>query len=252
MAMMMNLEKHRAAPQTVEEAIELVVLSDRILANEGVLDAFGHVSVRHPQNPNIFLQSRSLSPELVTKEDVLEIDLDGKVITKTEMRPYGERIIHAAVLKARPDVNAVFHGHPHSVIPFTCTGTPIRPIVHFGAMFFDGINIYDDYDVSSGMLISSPEEGERVARVLGNKKALLLRGHGCVVVGESAERMVRGAIYLRDNAAIQFQAMQMGQPKYLSYEEGRQADIINQSTVVVERAWTYWVRRAKKAMPDLG
>ena len=251
MAMMMNLESNRSAPQTVEEALELVVLANRILANEGVLDAFGHVSVRHPKNPNIFLQSRSLSPELVTKDDILEIDLDGKVVTKTDMRPYGERIIHAAVFKARPDVNAVFHGHPHSVIPFTCTGAPIRPIVHFGAMFFDGVNLYDDYDVSSGMLIASPEEGERVARVLGNKRALLLRGHGCVVVGESAERMVMGAIYLRDNAAIQYQAMQMGQPKYLSYEEGRQADIITQSGIVIDRAWTYWVRRAKKAMADL-
>ena len=118
-------------------------------------------------------------------------------------------------------------------------------------MFFDGVNLYDDYDVSSGMLIASPEEGERVARVLGNKRALLLRGHGCVVVGESAERMVMGAIYLRDNAAIQYQAMQMGQPKYLSYEEGRQADIITQSGIVIDRAWTYWVRRAKKAMADL-
>jgi ribulose-5-phosphate 4-epimerase/fuculose-1-phosphate aldolase len=157
-----------------------------------------------------------------------------------------------AILAVRPDVNAVFHGHPHQVIPFTCTGIPIRPIVHFGAMFYDGISVYDDYDVSSGMLIASAEEGERVARVLGEKTALLLRGHGCVVVGESVHRMVMGAVYLRDNAAIQIQAMQMGQPKYLSYEEGRQANIVQTSTVVVERAWTYWVRRARKAMPDLG
>jgi len=252
MAMMMNLESHRGAASTVKEAIEQVVLANRILANENVLDAFGHVSVRHPKNRDTFLQSRSLSPELVTADDILEIDVDGKVITRTDAKPYAERIIHAAIFKARPDVNAVFHGHPHSVIPFTCTGVPVRPIVHFGAMFYEGINLYDDYDVSSGMLIASPEEGERVARVLGDKKALLLRGHGCVVVGESAQRMVMAAIYLRDNAAIQFQAMQMGRPKYLSYEEGRQANIVTESAVVVERAWTYWVRRAKKSMPDLG
>jgi ribulose-5-phosphate 4-epimerase/fuculose-1-phosphate aldolase len=252
MAMMMSLEGYKGAASTVEEAIEQVILANRILANEGVLDAFGHVSVRNPKNPNTFFQSRSLSPELVTKDDVLEIDVDGNVLTKKDVKPYGERIIHAAILKVRPDVHAVFHGHPHPVIPFTCTGVQIRPIVHFGAMFYDGMNLYDDYDVSSGMLIASPEEGERVARVLGDKRALLLRGHGCVVVGESTQRMVMGAIYLRDNAAIQFQAMQMGQPKYLSYEEGRQANIITTSAVVVERAWTYWVRRAKKAMPDLG
>jgi 3-hydroxy-2-methylpyridine-4,5-dicarboxylate 4-decarboxylase len=251
MAMMMSLEVHKGVANTVEEAIEQTVMANRILANEGVLDAFGHVSVRNPKNPNTFFQSRSLSPELVTKEDVLEIDVDGTVITKTDAKPYAERIIHAAIFKARPDVQAVFHGHPHSVIPFTCTGTPIRPVVHFGAMFYEGINLFDDYDVSSGMLIATPEEGERVARGLGDKKALLLRGHGCVVAAESTQRMVMGAIYLRDNAAIQFQAMQMGQPKYLSYEEGRQANVTQTSAVVVERAWSYWVRRAKKAMPDL-
>ena len=167
------------------------------------------------------------------------------------MKPYAERIIHAAIYRARPDVNAVYHGHPHSVIPFTCTGIPVRPIVHFGAMFYEGMNIYDDYDVSSGMHISSPEEGERVARVLGEKRALLLRGHGCVVVGESVPRMVMGSIYLRDNATLQYKAMQLGQPKYLSYEEGRQSNAISGTALVVERAWTYWVGRAKKAMLDL-
>jgi ribulose-5-phosphate 4-epimerase/fuculose-1-phosphate aldolase len=252
MAVMFSLEGYKGVASTVEEAIEQVVLANRILANEGVLDAFGHVSVRHPKDRNIFLQSRSLGPELVTKDDVLEIDVDGKVVTETDMKPYGERIIHAAVFKARPDVNAVFHGHPHSVIPFTCTGIPVRPIVHFGCMFYEGMNIYDDYDVSSGMLIASPEEGERVARVLGNKRALLMRGHGCIVVGESAASMVMGAVYLRDNAAIQLQAMQMGQPKYLSYEEGRQASTVMGSALALERAWTYWVGRAKKTMPDLG
>ena len=122
MAMMMSLEVHKGVATTVEEAIEQVVLANRILANEGVLDAFGHVSVRNPKNPNTFFQSRSLSPELVTKEDVLEIDVDGTVLTKKDVRPYGERIIHAAIFRVRPDVNAVFHGHPHQVIPFTCCG----------------------------------------------------------------------------------------------------------------------------------
>ena len=178
--------------------------------------------------------------------------MDGNLVSKTDMKPYGERVIHAAVFKARPDVHAVFHGHPHSVIPFTCTGVPIRPIAHFGSLCYEGMNVYDDYDVSSGMLIASPEEGERVARVLGDKRVLLLRGHGCVVVGESVASMVMTAIYLRDNAAIQFQAMQMGQPKFLSHEEARQAARVLGSALALERAWTYWVERAKKAMPDLG
>ena len=162
MAMMMSLRGYEGVARTVEEAVGQVVLANRILANEGVLDAFGHVSVRHPNKPDIFLQSRSLSPQFVTSNDILELDLDGNLVGNTDMKPYGERIIHAAVLRARPDVNAVFHGHPHSVIPFSCTGVPFRPIAHFGSLCYEGMNVYDDYDVSSGMLIATAEEGERV------------------------------------------------------------------------------------------
>lgn len=251
MAMMMKLDSHQELPRTAEEAVEQCVLANRILANEGVIDGFGHVGVRSPENRETFFQSRSLAPELVTKEDILEIDLDGNVVTETDMKPYGERIIHSAIFKARPDVHAVFHGHPHSVIPFSSTGVPIRPIAHFGSMFFEGIPLYDDYDVSSGMLIATPEEGERVARVLGQARALLLRDHGCCVVGGSVPSMVMASIYLRDNAAIQLQAIQLGEPKYLSYEEGRQAAIVMGSSLALERAWGYWVGRAKRAMPDL-
>jgi len=248
---MMSAESYTGLPRTAEEAIRLCVLANRILANEEVLDAFGHVSVRNPENNKTFFQSRSLAPAFVTKDDILEIDLDGKVITKTDKKPYSERFIHSAILKARPDVNAVFHGHPHSVIPFSSTGVPIRPIAHFGGMFYEGIPLYDDYDVSAGMLISSPEEGDRVARVMGKARALLLRDHGCNVVGESVPRMVMASIYLRDNAAIQQRALALGQPKYLSHEEARQAAKMMFSPMGLERAWGYWVDRAKKAMPDL-
>jgi 3-hydroxy-2-methylpyridine-4,5-dicarboxylate 4-decarboxylase len=251
MPIMTSLESYEGILRKAEEAVELCVLANRVLANENVLDAFGHVSVRNPENSQTFFQSRSLGPELVTKKDILEIDLDGNVVTKTDMKPYGERIIHAAILKTRSDVNAVFHGHPHSVIPFSSTGIPIRPIVHIGGMFYEGIPIYDDYDVSSGMVIISPEEGERLVRVMGKSRALLLRDHGCVVVGENVPSMVMGAIYLRDNAEIQLRALSLGQPKYLSYEEGRQATKVMTCALALERAWTYWVERAKKNMPDL-
>jgi len=194
MAMMMSLDRYEGLPRDRAEAISQCVLANRILANEGVIDGFGHVSVRNPENRETFFQSRSLSPELVTKDDILEIDLDGNVVTKTDMKPYGERIIHSSILKMRPDVNAVFHGHPHSVIPFSSTGVPIRPIAHFGSMFYKRIPLYDDYDVSSGMLIATPEEGERVARVLGQARAVLLRDHGCWVVGANTASMVMASI----------------------------------------------------------
>jgi ribulose-5-phosphate 4-epimerase/fuculose-1-phosphate aldolase len=118
-------------------------------------------------------------------------------------------------------------------------------------MFYEGIPIYDDYDVSSGMLIATQEEGERVARVMGQARALLLRDHGCVVVGESVPAMVMASIFLRDNAAIQLNTLQLGQPKYLSLEEARQASKVMESGLALERAWSYWVGRAKKAMADL-
>jgi ribulose-5-phosphate 4-epimerase/fuculose-1-phosphate aldolase len=251
MALMLSLDGFQGAAKSAEEAIEQCVLANRILANEEILDGFGHVGVRNPDNQGTFFQSRSLSPEQVTKEDILEIDLKGKVVTKTNMKPYGERVIHSAILKARPDVNAVFHGHPHSVIPFSSTGIPIRPIAHFGSMFYDGIPLYDDYDVNSGMLIATPEEGERVARTLENARAVLLRDHGACVVGDSVPTMVMASIFLRDNAKLQYQAIQLGDPKYLSDEEARQATKIMESDIAVQRAWSYWVSRAKKAMPDL-
>ena len=133
MALMYSIEQYAGAAATAEEALEQCVLANRILANENVLDAFGHVSVRNPEKKETFFQSRSRAPELVTRADILEFDLDGTLRTKTKARPYGERIIHGAILKARPDVNAVFHGHPHSVIPFSSTGVPVRPIARIRA-----------------------------------------------------------------------------------------------------------------------
>lgn len=235
-----------------KEAIMQVVMANRILANEGVLDALGHVSLRNPDNPNSFFQARSLSPFLVTANDILEIDLDGNVLTKTDMRPYSERIIHAALLKARPEMNAVFHGHPASVIPFSVTGVPIRPITHVGSFLYQGVPVYDDYEPGHGMLISSKQEGERIARHLGNRRAHLLRGHGCDIVAETIPALVASAIYLRDNATIQLQAMQLGTPTYLTDAEAVEAmEKALFSSVPLERMWGYWVARAKRNMPDL-
>lgn len=232
------------------EAADLLVLANRILANEGVLDAFGHVSVRCPERPDRFLQSRSLSPEFVTVEDILEFDLDGNTVQSSDLAVYSERVIHAAILRARPEVQAVFHGHPRQILPFACTGIPIRPVIHSACMFAEGIPLYDDYDADSGMLISSAEEARRLSQVLGGAKALLMRGHGCVVVGESVPAMVMGAIYLRDNAAVLLKALALGEPRYLSPEEGQAASRVFADKLSTDRAWNYWVGRARKAMPD--
>lgn len=241
-------------PRTPDEAIEQVVMANRILANEGILDALGHVSVRNPANSRTFFQARSISPTEVTKGDILEIDLEGNVVSRTTMRPYGERIIHAAILKARPEMNAVFHGHPAAVIPFSITGTEIRPVTHVGSFLYEGVPIYDEYEPGGGMLITAKEEGEHIAKHLGKRRAHLLRGHGCDVVAENIPRLVASAIYLRDNAAIQWQTIAAGkEAKYLSTEEARLAmetALFAPSPLV--RMWGYWETRVRRSMPDMG
>jgi 3-hydroxy-2-methylpyridine-4,5-dicarboxylate 4-decarboxylase len=240
-------------PKTAADAIEQVVLANRILANEGVLDALGHVSLRNPENATTFFQARSLSPFEVTKDDILEINLEGDVLTRTSSRPYGERIIHAAILKARPEMNAVFHGHPASVIPFSVTGVPIRPVTHVGSFLYQGVPVYDDYEPDCGMLISTRQEGQRLAKHLGQHKAHLLRGHGCDIVAESMPALVASAIYLRDNASIQLQALQLGKDvKYLTPEEAKRAmETALFNSLPLDRMWGYWLARVKRYMPDI-
>lgn len=246
-------EKTIDMPKTAKEAIRLLVMANRIIANEGVLDALGHVSVRNPENPRTFFQARSLSPFEVTADDILEIDFEGTVLTRTSLQPYGERIIHGALLKARPDMNAVFHGHPAAVIPFSVTDIPIRPIMHVGSFLYQGVPVYDDYEAGCGMLISTSKEGDRVANHLGQRRAQLLRGHGCNVVAENLHRLVASAIYLRDNAAIQWQTLLIGkEPRYIAPDEA--VSIMETALFGAKasrRMWAYWVARVKRNMPDM-
>ncbi len=248
-----GVEQMNNVPRTAQEAIRQVVMANRILGNEGILDALGHVSLRNPENANTFFQARSISPFEATRDDILEIDLDGNVVTKTAVRPYGERIIHGAILKARPEMNAVFHGHFAAVIPFSVTDVPIRPLIHVGSFLYQGVPVYDDYDPGGGMLIKTREEGERVARHLGQHRVHLLRGHGCDIVAEDLPRLVASAIYLRDNATIQWQIILSGkEPKYLPSEEAKAAvKIAVFSVSAIERMWSYWVTRVKRNMPDM-
>ncbi len=230
---------------TKAEAIRKLVLANHILSNEGILEALGHVSCRNPEDPNTFLLSRSRAPMLVTDDDIMVHDFEGNVLDK-EYTPYGERILHAKIYQARPDVMAICHNHSGSLIPFTTTGVELKPICHVGGIFHQGIPNYDDYDVSDGMLIKNNKEGERVARVLGDKRALLLRGHGVIVVGESIEITVMSSIYLSFNAEMQYRSMQLGNPKFLSVEEGRAIEEVMTSPLALDRIWDYLVARAEK------
>lgn len=239
-------------PKTAEEAIEQVVMANRILANEGIFDYLGHVSVRNPENPGTFFISRALAPEQVTKADILEVDLEGKVLTKTTWQPYSERIIHGAIYKVRPEVNSVIHAHPMPIITLSVLDMPVQIIAHPASIFYEGVPVYDEYDFrsakSTGMLVQTKEEGDRVARKLGKSMAVLMRGHGYNVVGKNVPSTVQAAINLRDNVVIQLAAMQYGKPKSLSYDEAKTAAAALSGS---ERAWNYWVARVKKSMPDM-
>lgn len=240
------------AAKSAKQAIEQVVLANRILAHEHIFDYLGHVTVRNPENPETFFISRSLAPEQVTEHDILEVDFEGNVLTRTTHKPYSERIIHGAVYKARPDVNAVIHAHPQPLVILSVTDIPVRILTHSAAVFYEGVPVYDEYDLkssnSSGMLVRSREEGERVARTLGKSKGMLMRGHGCNVVGQTVPHAVQAAIALRDNVVIQLEAQKFGQIKSLSYEE---AKIAGDALSGPERGWNYWVARVKRTMPDL-
>jgi HCOMODA/2-hydroxy-3-carboxy-muconic semialdehyde decarboxylase len=228
------------------------VWANRILANEGIFDFLGHISVRNPENSKTFFISRAIAPETVTKSDILEVDLEGNVVTKTQFRPYSERIIHAGILKARPDVNSVIHAHPIPVVTLSVSEVPFRIVSHPGSIFYEGVPFYDEYDFTSpgntGMLVTTKEEGERVAKTLGKSTAMIMRGHGCNVVGKSVPDTVRTAISLRDNVVILLGAQQFGKVKTVPYEEAKAAA---KALGNAERGWNAWVNRVKIAMPDM-
>ena len=240
-------------PKTGEEAIEQVVMANRILSNEGIFDYLGHGSMRTPENPNSFFISRALAPEQVTKADILEVALDGKVLTKRSFATYSERIIHGAIYKARPDVHSVVHAHPTAACIMANSAAQFRPVIHQASIFVEGVPVYNEYDFTSsaatGFLVTTQAEGDRVARFLGTKRALLMAAHGCVVVGDSVPSAVHGAITLRDNIVVQLGSEQAGNPKYMTEVQMRL--MIPLLVGGQERAWNYYVNRVKKADPDM-
>ncbi len=239
-------------PKTAQEAIDQVVWANRILANEGIFDYLGHVSERNPENSKTFFISRGIAPETVTKNDILEVDQEGKVLTQTQWRPYSERIIHGAIYKIRPDLHSVIHAHPIQVVIMSVSEVSFRIVAHPASIFYEGVPLYDGYDFTSanstGMLVQTKEEGDRVAKTLGKSMAMLMRGHGCNVVGKSIPYAVQGAIALRDNVVIQLGAQQYGKVKSLTYEEAKAAA---RALSGPERGWNAWVSRVRKAMPDM-
>lgn len=217
-----------------------LVAANRILARHGVVDGFGHVSVRSPASPDSYLLSRSLAPASVTAGDVMRFDFDGNAQDGDARTPYLERFIHGEIYRARADVQAVVHNHSPSVIPFGATRKPLRPIYHMSAFIGTASAFFEirETDGHSDMLVRDRPLGAALARALGAQSVVLMRGHGCTVVGTSIEQVVYRAIYTEMNAKLQLQALALGEPEYLNAEEARNAARTMEGTM--PRSWNLW------------
>lgn len=226
--------------------LEDLAVAYRILAMEGIIDAYGHVSVRHPGNPNRFLMSRSLGPALVTPADIIEYDLDSTPVDPKGRNSVLERFIHGEIYKARPDVMVVVHSHAPSVIPFSITQVPLRPVFHMATFLYRGVPVWDSRTekdpMAATLLVRNGVIGKSLAATLGDKPVALLRGHGNVVVGPNLQVTVRNAIYTEVNAKMQLAALSLGGPvNYVSAEEGAAVDKNPGDTA---RGWELWKRKA--------
>lgn len=235
----------------LKEQLQLLVEANRILAREGVVDAYGHVSVRHPDNPNHFILACSRSPELVEVEDLMVYQLDGTPVTPTEKKPYAERFIHGAIMEARPEVNSVVHNHSHEVIPFGVTGVQLRPLVHVAATMGPDVPVWDireHFGDCTTMLVVNMDQGRALAKGLGKNAVALMRGHGCVVTGGNIKEAVATSIYLQVNAKLQLDSVRLGGSNdginFLSKGEIEGARGAMLSPLSMARAWEYWKRRS--------
>ena len=230
-----------------------LVVANRILANENILDGLGHISVRSLTNPNHFFQSRDLAPGLVTAADILEYDLDGNPVNPKGPASVRERFIHGAIYKARPEVKSVVHSHMVSVLPFTDVTTPLRPMYHMAAFLVPGVPVFEIRDVRGhvGMLVDDNTSGDALAKTLGDKTVALLRGHGAAIVGSSIPDAVSNAIFLDVNARVQSQAVALGGNIHYLTEADLAPPTENQAPSALPgsqgyypRSWPIWKAKA--------
>jgi ribulose-5-phosphate 4-epimerase/fuculose-1-phosphate aldolase len=232
----------------IEKLLKELVVANHVLANENVVDSFGHISVRNPENPEHFFLSCSRSPEIVSLDDIMEFDLEGKSVDGSTLRPYGERFIHGAIMEARPEVQSVVHNHSLSVIPFSVTDTPLQPIIHTGASIGQNIPTWDIHDNfgDTDLLVRDIEQGRDLAVGLGDANVVLMRGHGCSVVGSTIKESTLTAVYLQISAAVQLQAMPLGNVRYLTPGETEKCTAMFYSDLSVDRAWENLAARVRK------
>ena len=236
------------ASETLSSTIRELVEANHILFDHGVVDGFGHVSVRHPTRPDRFLLARSMAPAIVTDKDVLAFDLDGAPIDAGGPAVYLERFIHSEIYRKRPDVVAVVHSHSPAVVPFSAvTGTKLRPIFHMCGFLGAGTPVFEIRDFAgqgSDLLISDNRLGAALAQSLGQGPAVLMRGHGSTVVGNTLRQAVFRAVYTEVGARLQTEAMKLGPVTYLT--EGEAVATTNTNNTQIDRAWFLWLKAVQK------
>lgn len=226
-----------------------LALANRIIAHEGVLDGFGHVSIRHPHDPSRYLLARSRSPELIEPTDLLEFTLDSEPVVAPKGEMYGERVIHGCIYQARPDVNAVCHHHSASVLPFCVTGIALEPVFHMGPVMGQEVPFWDSRDDfgDTDLMVVKPEEGRSLAKTLGPNWMVLMRRHGATVAGRTLRELVFRTVYSSFNAEIQLRSMAIGKIGALNAAERQRSEPRQLSPRPMARAWEYWTMRLQKA-----
>ncbi len=236
-------------PNPLDDARYELALANRIIAHEGVLDGFGHVSMRHPTDPARYLLARSRSPELIEPSDILEFTLDSEPVSASGVTLYGERVIHGCIYQARPDVRAVCHHHSPAVLPFCATGVEYQPVFHMGAVIGTAAPFWDSRDDfgDTNMLVIKPEEGRSLAKALGSHWMVLMRRHGATLVGTTVRELVFRTVYSHVNAEIQLRSMMIGKIGPLSHGEAELTGPYQLQPKPMGRAWEYWTTRLKKS-----
>jgi len=231
----------------LQKALRDLVVANRILAREGVVDAYGHVSMRHPDNPEHYLLSRSRSPELVEIGDIMEFDFEGRALGGDARAPYLERFIHGGIYSKRPEINAVIHSHADDVLPFSvCANVPLRAVAHTAGCMGHHVPVWDIRHKfgDTNLLVTNVAQGLDLAGALAEHKAVLMSAHGFAATGASLPEAVRIAIYLPKNARVYLEALRLGEVRLLSPGEIEHKIITNPEAPEIWRAWEYWAMRA--------
>ena len=233
-------------PALAADRLEDLIVGNKILYQYGIVDAFGHISVRHDADPAKYVMSRHLAPGLVTPADLLTYDLDSDPIEPTTHRLYSERYIHGEIYKRRPDVQSVVHCHAPSLIPFGITKAKLLPVYHMSSFLGTGPAVFDIRDTAgmTNMLVRTAPLGAALAKVLGDDQVVLMRGHGATMVGKTVKHAVYRAVYAAQNAEIELEALRLGDVTFLAPEEADQYE--RYIDEVIHRPWAMWVREVEE------